>query len=287
MNSMKKIFQNVLVDIFLLLRGPITIFVATVGSLLYRPSGPRIIVLCYHSVSDDTWRFSIPFASLQKQIEWVLKRYIPITTSDLTQYLSGKKKLEHDSFVVTFDDGYSDNLLTKDFFKSKNIRPTIFVLSDSEHANRVEIENEKSLLTLGEIQELYKNGWEIGSHSATHANLYSTVDLKQDVEIVQSKEILRDALGVPILYFAYPKGLYTTTSTDKVRQAGYELAYAISGNYAKPNQFPYLVDRIGIDRTHGFLEFKAMFSPVVVALRTRITRMLSSSPSAVHNLQSV
>ena len=71
------------------------------------------------------------------------------------------------------------------------------MLSDTKHANDSEMKTKRPFLTTKEIQTLKKAGWEIGCHSATHANL-TTVSQGQ----------LNTPLYGPVLrYILYPESV--------------------------------------------------------------------------------
>lgn len=77
-----------------------------------------------------------------------------------------------------------------------------------------------------EIRELYASGWEIGSHSLSHADLTERSD-RQRQEIVESRRRLQTLLGVPVLSFSYPFGAYDEESVHYAHYAGYIAALGL------------------------------------------------------------
>lgn len=226
-----------------------------------------IIILCYHSIAKDQWRFSETFSTLKKQIDHILTVRKPISLEDLEMYLQGKKTLSSPSFIITFDDGYKNILQTIEYFQEKNIQPALFILSNPERANRTELNNNLPFLTISEIKTLKKAGWTIGVHSATHAD-FSALDMNSlQYEIKDSKTELEQKLSFSLPYFSYPKGVYTDAIVTMIKKSGYSMAVSMDDGFISTKTNPYILPRIGVDATHSFAEFKVLFSPAVIRLR--------------------
>lgn len=67
---------------------------------------------------------------------------------------------------------------------------------------------------------------EIGSHTLAHPYLTFISPGEQTREISDSKQILSTLTGRPVRYFAYPGGDYDGAILARVRDAGYEAAFA-------------------------------------------------------------
>ena len=73
-----------------------------------------------------------------------------------------------------------------------------------------------------EITNLEKSGLiEIGSHTINHLSLPSQTSAVQRDEIIRSKKILEDKLGIKINSFAYPYGKLDESLINMVKEAGY------------------------------------------------------------------
>src|SRR4030042_2195941 len=129
-------------------------------------------VLCYHSIADDNWEFSISMDNFKKQIEYLLAHYQLCSVSEFEKYLDGSLKFSKPFFMITFDDGNRNIYILKDYLKSKGIKPILFLLSDVKNVAYDELDNEYELLNTKEIIKLKSEGWELGSHSATHADFW-------------------------------------------------------------------------------------------------------------------
>jgi peptidoglycan/xylan/chitin deacetylase (PgdA/CDA1 family) len=80
-----------------------------------------------------------------------------------------------------------------------------------------------------QVLEMYHAGWEVGSHSINHYDLTKLNDEKKRREIVESRQLLEEQLGIPILTFAYPFGYKDSAVVDYVNFAGYIGAMGASG----------------------------------------------------------
>ncbi len=226
------------------------------------------MVLCFHSVGDDNWKFGISLETLGRQIEYMSKNFEPATAQDLEAYLKGKKRWIKPKFLITFDDGYADIFQAKELFRQYRVKPILFVLSYVEHADRSQLGNQKKLLSDSQILSLHNDGWEIGSHGATHTIL-TTCNRKQMIrEIGGSKLALENRLKIPIRYFSYPKGKYNNDILQLVDKSGYALGFSMDEKILDTKINRLNVPRIGTTRTLDFIEFKALSSTLAIKLRS-------------------
>jgi peptidoglycan/xylan/chitin deacetylase (PgdA/CDA1 family) len=78
--------------------------------------GDRITVLAYHRISQpENFRFFEPVISatpegFARQMDIVATRFNPISVHDLTAWLDGRFDLPKRPILITFDDGYKDNM---------------------------------------------------------------------------------------------------------------------------------------------------------------------------------
>ena len=82
-----------------------------------RQTSNSLLILCYHSVvADRHWddrffyRNTVAAEDFQKQLEWIGKVFRPASLAELLDHLNGAKRLPRRSVVITFDDGYRNNL---------------------------------------------------------------------------------------------------------------------------------------------------------------------------------
>lgn len=231
---------------------------------------PMVTIFCYHSINDDSWDFSISPSEFKNQIEFLSKNYQFITLKDVYRYIKGEIDINKPSVVINFDDGYKDILSIRKFLKEKGIKPTVFIISKSKKLNRKEMDTDRKVLNVSEIKKLISDGWEVGSHTQTHANMYKLDRRTLKQEVMDSKKELEKTLGAPINYIAYPKGKYNEKVLRNVKNAGYLLGLSMDNGKISERIDPYKVPRIGVDGTHSFDEFKVLLGVFVSYFRNFI-----------------
>lgn len=235
------------------------------------------IIFSYHAIGNDFWRFSVGEREFYRHLEHLRSQgYTPVTLSQILSFLQVGEMLPEKCFALTFDDGYRDILLVKNFLKKRNIRPTIFVLSESDQVDRAETETSRPFLSITEIQELAQEGWEIGCHSATHARFSRLTGKQKQYEIEEAKKILERKLGFSINFFSYPKGYYDQEILDWVRKAGYRAAVSMDDRLLRAGINTFALPRVGVDRTHREREFPVLFLPQSIIIRQLVKKLLKS-----------
>jgi len=234
----------------------------------------KIVTLCYHSFDSSDWRFAVPPARFAKQMKHMLSIYQPISLGDIHQLIRNKRPIQKPSFAVTFDDGYASVWQIRGICQKLGIRPTVFVLSNPDKANRQELKTSEKFLTIAQIKELKRLGWEIGCHSDTHPSFFGLMPKQAEKEIIAAKKSLERQLGFTINYFAYPRGRYDQTVLGAIGKANYKLALAMNDGQVHSEMNPYLIPRIGVDGSHDFTDFRSLFSPSVVLARKLIRHSL-------------
>lgn len=248
-----------LMMLFVIIRRLIYLSLATLDRIMGKAN--PIIIFCYHSISNDNWRFSVDINEFKKQVELLLKNYQPISLSELYGYINGGKELKRPSFLITFDDGYQDILKTKSFLKSKGITPAVFVLGTSENKiNRESLGTNRNLLSQKDIHDLRNSGWEIGYHGMTHTPL---THLNGNLE---------EEISSSYKYFSYPHGKYSGRIISSLKRKGYKLALTMDDSIISKKTNVYTIPKIGVDKTHSFSEFRTLASPSVVKFRSTIKR---------------
>lgn len=237
---------------------------------------PAVTILCYHGIDSSGWYHSVSLQEFEKQIAALSKRYTFISLSEVAAFLAGKKNFNKPSMCITFDDGYQSILSTQKILKKYRVKPTVFVLADPQRADRTELENSLPFLSVKEVVELQKSGWEVGCHTATHPNLKTctTAQLKQEIETAKKK--IEALTGVECRYIAYPKGKYSSDVLQSTEKAGYELGLSMDDGIITTDTSRFILPRIGINGSHSVSELMAAVSPASTAFRKTVKRILAS-----------
>ncbi len=201
-------------------------------------------VLMYHKVNDQPENpVTVPTGRFAEQMALLKEFGYTVVGLDavLDHYVKGAA-LPEKAVLITFDDGYRDNLenalpaLQAHGYPAVLFAPLGFVgdrrpLPHDEHLAGRGIINRT--LDWGELRELEQAGVRIESHGISHRPLAELEIDESAREIAISKLRLEEALGRPVRAFAYVKGSeahYRPVHLSLLRQAGYDVGFtSVSG----------------------------------------------------------
>ena len=201
-------------------------------------------VLMYHKVNDVPENpLSMPVSLFDEQMDQL--RELGYTVVDLQavldHYVDGKP-LPPKAVLITFDDGYHDNLDNAARVLRKYGYPGVLFVPVGYLDDRQPLPHEERLASQGvmnrtldwdELSEVERQGIRIESHGISHRPLANLEVDEAAREITLSKLRLEERLGRPVRAFSYVKGSeadYRPVHLSLVRQAGYDVAFsAVSG----------------------------------------------------------
>lgn len=213
------------------------------------------IVLCYHAVSRD-WEDGLAVRAEQLHVQLsalAARGYRSVTFTDIAT------RRHPDRVVcVTFDDAFQSvyrhalpvlralGYVATVFVPTSFISPSRPLLWPGFDEQRAAPEAERTPMCWDELRTLRSAGWEIGSHTRTHARLPRVDDATLAAELRMSRDELEAELGVPVTALAYPYGDVDERVRAAAASAGY-LAAATLGpqkHRAEPLWWP----RVGVYR---------------------------------------
>jgi peptidoglycan/xylan/chitin deacetylase (PgdA/CDA1 family) len=170
------------------------------------------------------------------------------------------------SFALTFDDGYSDcRSFAFPILRKYGFTATVFVITDTiecEKAGPLFCHPKKTFLTKSDLRFLIDEGWEVGSHTCTHARLPALSSTERTDQIVLSKTILEENLKTPIRSFSYPGGCVNAATLDSVLNAGYDYAVITPWAAGLIHHRDWLtLERVGLYPQDGFAKLRVKLSP--------------------------
>lgn len=181
-------------------------------------------ILTFHAVDDQLSVLSFSPSVFQRVMANLHEHgYQTLDLREVVDYLQQHKPFPDRSFVLTFDDGYQ-SVYTEAFpvLQRYGMSATVFLTvgrkKRTKSRYRLPTMEGRSMLSWGEIREMQRGGITFGAHSLTHPDLSRLSTEQASREIVQSKEIIEDALGTPVTCFAYPFGYFDQRSHAIVQQ---------------------------------------------------------------------
>lgn len=252
-----------------LLRKTLYSVFAFIDALLGRSTDK--VILCFHGISEDDWRFNSRKEVFIKQIELLLSRGYKFVTLDEVFTATGK------NCVLTFDDGYSSVLDITSFIKEKSIPAYMFLISGKYDPEGLGVSTftQKDFLTPDQIAELISEGWRIGSHTDSHKLLPVLSSDEKKHEIIDSKVKLEQVYNVNVDAISFPRGEYDSQTLEYCKQAGYKYGLTMDDSVLNINCDLLRLPRVGIDRTHSVEEMLQTISPTTISFRKFIKERFS------------
>lgn len=216
-----------------------------------QPTGLGPVALMYHSVvpgaGTPSWPWSVSMRQFRNQLDYLAgEGYSTATVQDLHAGAAGATSRQ---VVITFDDGYVDNLAAWEELQRRDMRATWFIVTGSVGQVPAWADPGRPagrLLSASELRAMDASGVEIGSHAVTHARLTETDADSLHHELTDSKAALEEALGHAVTAFAYPYGAWNERCEAAVRSAGYRTACLTQTGRALRDQNPYRLRRLTV-----------------------------------------
>ena len=220
----------------------------------------------YHHVNSD--RCSNNYEIFEAHLKYVSENF----TSVFPQV-----ELPKNPICLVFDDGYYDfYTLIFPLLKKYNIKALLavtpkYILDDTDKPDSIRLSYEHNDLfenfkdgtfcTYKELKEmLQSNLVQVISHSYSHKNLLEDdVDLYQ--ELVESKDILKDKLGISVESFVYPFGKYNQEVLDETRKHykySFRIGNGINKDFSGVNDVIYRIDADNLKTADEIFSFTNM-----------------------------
>ncbi|HLY95071.1 MAG TPA: polysaccharide deacetylase family protein [Gaiellaceae bacterium] len=223
--------------------------------------GRSLRVLMYHKVNDlPNNRMSMPVSRFAEQMTQL--RELGYTVVDLDAVIAhyvDRAPLPPGAVLITFDDGYRDNLVNAAPVLTAHGYPAVQFVPIAYVGDSKPLPHEKNLRAHGvnnptvdwsEIRELERHGVRIESHGISHKPLAELEIDEAAREIAISKLKLEQRLERPVRAFSYVKGSeadYKPVHPSLVRQAGYDIAFTAVSGANGPGSDPLQLRRYNVE----------------------------------------
>ena len=240
----------------------------------------RIPILNYHSVSDSPDKamkaFSIAPRDLARQLDLVVAGgYTALTVSQLIELRDLALPVPDRTVVITFDDGFEDNLTAAEPLLAKRGLPaTVFVTTGFlAGGNGSPYRPPGRMLDRDGVAQLEVAGIEIGSHAHSHRPLdvLSRAEAREEIQI--SKTVLEAILRHPVLSFAYPHGYTSRWVEDEVRRNGFRSACGVANAFSHPGDNPWHLARLTVGPSTTSDTFQSWLNGECASVASRHERL--------------
>jgi len=225
------------------------------AALPRRVTGPRTVVLCYHSVHPDHPYASVTPAAFEEHLTWLAAECDVVPFADV---LAPRHSDARPAVALTFDDGYSDNhefvapalerhRLPATFFITTGLIDRATAVICRFASQRRCLPCDLDTLTWAEIADLRARGFAIGAHTHTHPVLADLSDAAARDEMARAKDLLEHRLGFPVTSMAYPYGKLgrhvSERTLDLAASVGYHHAATVRFSGVERGDRPLAVPR--------------------------------------------
>jgi len=188
------------------------------------------VVLAYHDIGDDpaentTYSLTPELfrEHLLNSLRWGL-RFVPL--GELTQRMRRGDGVAGMA-AITFDDGLVGvHHHAMPILLDLGLPATVFAVTESLGATPSWWPGSARMMSCKELKEMAAAGFEVSSHSRTHASLPFLEDRDLKEELVGSQAELEQLTGRAVDIIAYPYGHFDARVLDAVADAGYRAGYS-------------------------------------------------------------
>src|SRR2546428_2003171 len=224
----------------------------------------QTIIFCYHRLVDKV-RYpgtEITPPMFEAQMKELKDRGITvISLQDLLAWKRGEKNIPPRCAVISFDDGWKSQYeVAWPIMKKFGYTFTMFIYTEGVAGGSL---GGGQAITWEMLADMRDNGIDIEAHTATHQDLreghnimlaspggkrtrtkLTGTQYEQWVqnEVVGSKQLLEQRLGIKVNCFAVPFGNYNEHVKELARNAGYEAMFTV---YGQPITFTSPLDSLG------------------------------------------
>lgn len=244
-------------------------------------------ILTFHALDDQADVISFSPRLFRRGLGKLFENgYRTLSLTDAVVRLREGQPLPDRSFVITFDDGYQSVFeqavpVLSQYKMSATVFLTVGEESQARQSDRLPSFSGRPMLSWREIRDMTNCGFSFGAHSLTHPDLTRLSFDRMETEIVRSKVVIEERLGLAVTSFAYPYGRYDPQSYAIVRQ-WFACACSDKLGLTSARSDPYALDRVDAYYLNTELLFEIMLSqwfPIYITARNIPRRIRRALPS--------
>ena len=235
---------------------------ALLGLLCYRSGLYRLffrdkaIIALFHRVDDRLAGNPISCTAAEfRAFCDFFDRYFRVVSLQTLLSKLGRGEDVSGHLVITFDDGYRDNLETAAVeLERRRLPACFFVATEFIGSSRVppwdaELGIASRWMSWDDVRTLSERGFEVGAHTMNHVDLGAVQGSDAVQEIVGSRRRLAQELGEETPLFSYPFGRadqITPGNRAAVRDAGFSCCLSAYGGTVRSQGDPFDLKRMPV-----------------------------------------
>ena len=241
------------------------------GSLI-SSTPPYLRVLFYHRINPYAFdglgpvsrELTVQPEMFESQLQYLVRHsYRSVAIDEFSRMMASAQPIDPKSVLITFDDGYEDNLLwAAPLLRKYGFTAVVFMVSGFIGRTTADVWSDSDspadgrFLNESQIAQLRAHGIEIGSHTVSHPLLSGLPQERQSEELTTSKRHLENVTGVPVTSVAYPGGDYDASTKMCVAKAGYTLAFTTIPGVNRPGVALTALRRTEVSASDSLFLFK-------------------------------
>jgi len=209
-------------------------------------SNYKIPILVYHHVrpqegwgkSTWSWKMTVTPQTFEKQMKWLVDHnYTAVDLNTFMSIVRGEMLGPVKPVVITFDDNQLNAFENGLPILKKYNQTAVFYIITNKLKNKDTINEER-------VKTLVAEGMSIESHTIAHPVLTLVDDARLEAELRESKRVLEELTGKPVLHLAYPGTTHNQKVRDRAKAAGYVTATIMDPRPATEKDDFYKLPRI-------------------------------------------
>ncbi len=233
-----------------------------------------IPVLTYHRITDEPGPECVRPALFRRHLEYLRRSgHTPIPAARFVDCAFGGARAPHRPVLLTFDDGYEDNLhVAAGILGEFGFPAIVFVIADwvgrTNEWDTAPGRSSARMMGAGQLRQWAARGLEVGSHTSSHRPLDTLDEGEQWAELSGSRTRLEALLGVAVTAVAYPWGAFSEVTESLARRAGYEAGFATYRGTRPWRADRYRVHRVAVRDSWGERKLAYKTGPLYLAAST-------------------
>ncbi len=199
-------------------------------------------ILMYHHVLPTAGFISSSVAQFGEQMQWLVDHgWHTLDSATFRDYKLQRRPLPERSLLITFDDGWRDNLIyAYPILKALRLRATLFVVTgwidaasaaaadyqprQHKECKRLAPVAPRAVLLNWEELAAMQDVFDIHPHTHTHRDDYfGSLDWGED--LLRSRARIEAELGHRSTHLCWPRGVYAQEQLDLAQSIGFDMLY--------------------------------------------------------------